>query len=109
MTTARATVASVLGSVTSVANTITTTFGTVEGSVAMLNELVVNAQRHQKMRNAGLEAVFERRIKAELSAEQARMELTILKERNSDKQFADLFDAAYAEIESAINAVKPTA
>jgi hypothetical protein len=106
MTTARATVQSVLGTITSVASTITTTFGTVEGVVQMGNELVTNAQRHQKMRNAGLEAIFERRIKAELSAEQATLELTILKQRNSDPEFATLFDQAYTEVEASINEAK---
>ena len=98
-----ATVQSLYATVSSAANTVTTTFSTIEGGVNMLNEVVQNASRHQKKRNAGHEAIFMRRLKAELSADQARLELAINQERK-DPEFAKLFDAAYSEISAAIDA-----
>jgi hypothetical protein len=98
-----ATLQSVYGTVGSVASTITTTFSTIEGGVQMINEVVKNAQSHQRKRNAGTEAIFIRRLKAELSADQARLELAIQQERK-DPEFAKLFDAAFAEVSAAIDA-----
>lgn len=106
MTNARQTVASILGSVNSVASTVTTTFSAVEGSMSMLNELVTNAQRHQKIRNAALECNFEEHLALELATERATIQNTIQKQRNSDTQFAALFDTAYSEIKESISAAK---
>jgi hypothetical protein len=106
MTTARQTIGNILGSVNSVASTLTTTFSTLEGGMLMAHELVINAQRHQKIRNAALECNFEEHLALELATERATIQNTILKQRNSDKEFGALFDTAYSEIKTSITEAK---
>ena len=78
MTTARQTIGTIFGAVSSAASVIGTTCDSMTTAVDMGHEAITNAARHQKLRNAARESSFEMAMTMELAMEDTQREAEII-------------------------------
>ncbi len=106
MAQARVALASVLGTVDSVATSIGRTFDTVTTGVNMVHALAANAAKHQKLRHAAEESSFEERLKEEISLIDTQRQLEIRQFMAQSVEHAELFQSNFDRIQKAIDDAK---
>lgn len=106
MATTRVALSSVLGTVTSVATAVGTTFETATDGIGMLHSLVKNAARHQTLRHAAEESSFEARLIEELSMSDTVRQLEIKTFTDKSQDHLNLYLANEKRVTAAINVAK---
>ena len=99
--TTRLTIGSVLGTINTAANTVSSTLDAAGSAVGMLNATVTKAAKEQRIRHAVDINEFKSRLVIEVSMERAQRERTML-EFCSDAQNKALFEKAFNELTAAI-------
>lgn len=99
--TTRLTIGSVLGTINTAANTVSSTLDAAGSAIGMLNATVNKAAKEQRIRHAVDVNEFKSRLVVEVSMERAQRERAML-EFCSDSQNKALFEKAFNELTTVV-------
>ena len=103
MATARLALASVLDTVSSTANSVTQLIGVTTKGIGMLDAAVTKAANEQRKNHVSAALLFDEQLQLEYATSVTTMKIKSDDFAQQSERHAELFNAAYAEIKSALN------